>query len=234
VRRIRGESALFVKDLESGAERPVFEGLDQDMQEVWAVHGTYPNMDWTPDSQSIVFWAGGSIKRVNVASGETLDIPFHVKDTRTVYDAPRPKIDVAPATFTTSMVRNAEVSPDGSKVVFESAGRLYIKSLPDGQPKALTRDAMDHFEYDPSWSRDGRYIAFVNWDDQELGHIHRVRAAGGRSERLTSIPRPALFAGWQRRRLPGDPRRLPDVVRVGDADWRVQCAGDWRGLGPAH
>ena len=193
VRRIRGQSALFVKDLTSGAERPVYEDLDQDLQEVWAVHGVYPNMDWTPDSNSIVFWAGGGIKRVDVASGEVSEIPFHVNDTRTVYDPPRPTVDVAPATFNTNMVRNAEASPDGSKVVFESAGHLYIKNLPDGEPKRLTRDSGDHFEYDPSWSRDGRSITFITWDDEELAHVHKVRASGGRSTRLTS--RPGHFHG---------------------------------------
>ncbi len=188
VRRIRGQSALFVKDLASGSERPVYTELDDDLQEVWAVHGVYPNMDWTPDSGSIVFWAGGGFKRVDVESAAVTEIPFHVQDTRTVYDAPRPKIDVAPDSFETSMVRNAEISPDGSQVVFESAGRLYVKQLPDGTPRRLTRDATDHFEYDPSWSRDGRSVAFVTWDDQELAHVHRVRASGGRSTRLTSQP----------------------------------------------
>ncbi|MBT8065917.1 MAG: PD40 domain-containing protein [Gammaproteobacteria bacterium] len=188
VRRIRGESALFLKDLDSGAEFPIYTDLDTDLQEVWAVHGTYPNMDWMPDSQSIVFWAGGSIKRVEIGNKNVTDIPFHVKDTRTVYDAPRPRVDVAPATFTTTMVRNAELSPDGKNVVFESAGRLYTKSLPNGAAKRLTSDASDHFEYDPTWSRDGRDIAFITWDDQELAHVHRVKASGGKSKRLTKQP----------------------------------------------
>ena len=188
VRRIRGESALFLKDLVNGSEYPIVKGLDRDLQEVWGVQGVYPNMDWTPDSKSVVFWSGGGIRRVDIASREVTEIPFHVKDTRTVYDAPRPKVDVAPAKFDTTMVRNAEVSPDGSKVVFESAGRLFIKELPGGQPRRLTRDAMDHFEYDPSWSRDGKNIAFITWDDQELAHVHRVRATGGKSTRLTRQP----------------------------------------------
>ena len=168
VRRIRGDTALFLKNLQSGTEYPIYEGLDKDLQEVWAVHGVYPNMDWMPDSQSVVFWAGGGIKRVNIANKEVSEIAFHVKDTRTVHDAPRDKIAVAPAEFDTTMVRNAEMSPDGSKVVFESAGRLYIKSLPDGEVLRLTRDATDHFEYDPSWSRDSKMIAFITWDDTEL------------------------------------------------------------------
>jgi len=188
VRRIRGESALFLKDLTSGAEYPIFEGLDKDLQEVWGTHGAYPGMDWMPDSKSVVFWAGGSINRVDIDSQQVATIEFHVNDTRSVYDPPRPKVDVAPASFDTTMVRNAEVSPDGSKVVFESAGHLYIKSLPDGEAKRLTRDADDHFEYDPTWSRDGRSIAFITWDDEDLASVHRVRSSGGSSTKLTNQP----------------------------------------------
>ena len=188
VRRIRGESALFVKDLGSGAEYPIFEGLDKDLQEVWGTHGAYPGMDWTPDSESIVFWAGGNIKRVDMLTKQVTDIEFHVRDTRRVYDPPRPKVDVAPASFNTTMVRHAEVSPDGTKVVFESAGRLYVKTLPDGEATRLTSDPDDHFEYDPTWSRDGRSIAFITWDDEKLAHVHRVRSSGGRSSKLTNDP----------------------------------------------
>jgi imidazolonepropionase-like amidohydrolase/Tol biopolymer transport system component len=188
VRRIRAKSALFIKHLVSGIETPIYTGLDQDMQEVWGVQGLYPNMDWTPDSNSIVFWAGGKLNRIDIESKEVSAIEFHVNDTRTVFDAPRPKVDVAPTSFETSMVRNAEVSPDGSAIVFESAGRLYIRVLPDGRPRPLTRDANDHFEYDPSWSRDGRNIAFVTWDDEKLGQVHSVKASGGRSVQLTRKP----------------------------------------------
>jgi imidazolonepropionase-like amidohydrolase/Tol biopolymer transport system component len=188
VRRIRGESALFLKDLSSGAEFPIYEGLDKDLQEVWGTHGAYPGMDWMPDSKSVVFWTGGGIKRVDISSKDVADIAFHVKDTRSVYDPPRPKVEVAPTSFQTTMARNVEVSPDGSKVVFESVGRIYIKSLPDGDAKRLTRDASDHFEYDPSWSRDGKTITFITWDDDELASVHSVRASGGRSTRLTKQP----------------------------------------------
>ena len=230
VRRIRGESALFLKDLTSGTEFPIYKDLDKDLQEVWGTHGAYPAMDWMPDSKSVVFWAGGGIKRVDIASKEVSEIGFHVNDTRTVYDPPRPKVDVAPNSFNTTMVRNAEVSPDGSKVVFESAGRLYIKSLPDGAPKRLTRDADDHFEYDPSWSRDGRHIAFVTWDDEELANVHRVRCIRRpqctrlTTEALATIMRHAFPRTGTVRRLLGEQRRLPDVARLVDADRRFHRA----------
>jgi len=188
VRRIRNESALFLKDLDSGAEYPIYEGLDRDLQEVWGTHGAYPGMDWMPDSKSVVFWAGGRINRVDIASKQATSIDFRVNDTRSVYDPPRPKVEVAPETFSTTMVRNVEVSPDGSRAVFESTGHLYVKALPNGEAKRLTRDASDHFEYDPSWSRDGRNITFITWDDEELAHVHTVKASGGKSKRVTQQP----------------------------------------------
>ena len=188
VRRLEGESALFLKNLVSGEETPVYDALDQDLQEVWAVHGVYPNMSWTPDSGSLVFWAGGTVRRLDIATHEVSDIPFRVQDTRTVYDPPRPRVEVAPPEFATRMVRHAAVSPDGRRVVFETAGRLYVKELPDGEPRPLTRDDTGRFELFPSWSRDGRDIVYVAWDDAALGHVHSVRAAGGRSRRLTEAP----------------------------------------------
>ncbi|MBT8078709.1 MAG: PD40 domain-containing protein [Gammaproteobacteria bacterium] len=188
VRRIRIQSALWLKDLQSGREFPIYTALDQDNQEVWGVQGLYPNMDWTPDSKSVVFWAGGKIRKIDIESRDVNDIEFHVQDSRTVFDVPRPAIDVAPDEFETQMVRNAEVSPDGGKVVFESAGALYFMDLPRGEPKKLTRDGSGNFEYDPSWSRDGNRIAFVSWSDEELGHIHTVSGSGGRSKRISDRP----------------------------------------------
>ena len=127
VHRTGGRCRLFVSDLQSGEQRQVYADLDQDLQETWAVHGVYPNMGWTPDSRTIVFWAGGHIRRVNVDGSGAAEIPFQVNDTRVVIDAPRPQVDVAPASFTTRMPRFAAVSPDGNRVVFETLGRLYVR-----------------------------------------------------------------------------------------------------------
>ncbi|NQV87895.1 MAG: PD40 domain-containing protein [Woeseiaceae bacterium] len=63
---------------------------------------------------------------------------------------------------------------------------MSVDVSPDGAPTRLTRDATDHFEYDPTWSRDGKNIAFVSWDDQELAHVQSVRASGGQSTRVTN------------------------------------------------
>ena len=187
VRRERTRSKLYVKDLASGVERKLYDALDQDVQETWAVTGLYPTMAWTPDNRSVVFWAGGKIRRVDADGGNGAVIPFHVSDSRGMIDATHPKIPVSPDRFTTHMTRFAAVSPDGRQVVFESLGKLYVKPMGEGTPRRLTRDG-DGFELFPAWSRDGRTIAFVGWTDAGLGHIRVVGAAGGAARDVTSQP----------------------------------------------
>ncbi|WP_106640261.1 amidohydrolase family protein [Allosphingosinicella vermicomposti] len=187
VRRERAKSKLYVKDLASGEERKIHDNLDQDMQETWAITGLYPNMDWTPDSRSLVFWAGGKIHKIDADGSNLGEIPFRVADTRQVIDPVRPEVAVAPDSFTTKMPRFAVVSPDGGQVVFESLGRLYIKDMGNGAPRALT-GADGDFQLFPSWSRDGRQIAFVSWNDQRLGEVRVVDASGGNMRTVTEQP----------------------------------------------
>jgi imidazolonepropionase-like amidohydrolase/Tol biopolymer transport system component len=187
VRRERNKSKLYVKDLQTGKINRIYEALDQDLQETWAVHGVYPTMAWMPDSRGIVFWAGGKIRRVDLA-GVSSVIPFKVNDSRTVIDPPRPSVAVAPESFKSRMPRYVSVAPDGKKVVFESLGKLYVKSLPDGQAKRLTSSTTPVLEFFASFSRDGRSIVYVEWTDQGLGHIRTVSASGGSGRTVTAQP----------------------------------------------
>ncbi|HEX8444276.1 MAG TPA: amidohydrolase family protein [Allosphingosinicella sp.] len=188
VKRERAKSKLYIKDLRSGEERKIYDALDQDMQETWAVHGVYPNMDWTPDSRSILFWAGGKIHRIGPDGSGHAEIPFQVADSRDVIDPPRPQVNVFAETFTTKMPRFASMSPDGRRVVFESLGRLYVRDAAgNAAPRLLTAQDSD-FQLFPSWSRDGSRIAFVSWNDQRLGEIRTVGADGSGLRTVTSQP----------------------------------------------
>ncbi len=184
----RFDTSLHVKDLSSGAERALYGDLDRDMQETWAVHGVYPGFAWTPDSASLVFWAGGGIKRLALESGEVRDMPFHVADERIALEPPRFAVPVAPEQVEARMVRFAEVSPDGDRVMFEAFGRLWLQDLKRGEPRRLTRDDEPAFELFPAWSRDGERIVFVRWTDAGLGEIHVVSGRGGRSRAVTREP----------------------------------------------
>ena len=185
------KTALFVEDIASGDVRMLSDGLDRDMQETWAVHGVYPSLAWLPDDSAILFWAGGKIRRVDVKSGVTGDVPFSVKDKRKIHEAVRFPVEVHPAKVKTKMLRGAVMSPDGRTAVFQALGQLYVKSLPDGAAKRLTSD--DVFEQHPAFSRDGRWIVYTTWDDSALGSVRIVSAKGGRSRVVTK--KPGHYAG---------------------------------------
>ena len=188
VKRVRADSRLFIKDLESGEERMIFDHLDQDMQETWGVQGMYPNMDWSPDSRKIYFWAKGQIHSVDIADGNVEHIDFKVKDTRTVMDAPRPSVEVSPEEFKTQMTRFTQVSPDGKTVVFESIGKLYLKDIKSGKVSNLTKLPETMRELYPSWSRDSKSIIFTTWNDTDLGAIHSINVASKKVTTHTKNP----------------------------------------------
>ncbi|MBM0170567.1 amidohydrolase family protein [Altererythrobacter sp. C41] len=187
VRRDKDQSQLWVKNLETGEERMIYGDLDLDMQETWAVYGVYPNMDWTPDSRSVVFWAGGKLRRVNADGSGLSEIPFAIDDTRGVADAPHPVIPVAPDTFVAKMPKFAAISPDGGRVVFASLGKLYVKDTAGGEPRRLTQQD-EALELWPAWSRDGRQLAWVRWTDTGLGEIVVADASGRNVRTVTSQP----------------------------------------------
>lgn len=187
VRRERDRSKLYVKDIRSGAETKVYDTLDQDQQETWAIYGLYPSMAWTPDSRSLVFWSGGKINRLDLATGKAVEIPFHVRDTRVVIDPIRPVRPVAEDSFSTRLPRFAALSPDHRTVIFETLGRLYVRPADEGAPRPLTKVDGD-FQLYPSWSRDGRKIVYVSWNDARLGEVRIANADGSGVRTISREP----------------------------------------------
>ncbi|WP_017930230.1 amidohydrolase family protein [Robiginitomaculum antarcticum] len=187
VRRERAQSKLYIMDLESGKTRKVYDELDQDMQETWAVQGVYPNMDFTPDGRHLLFWAGGKIRKLDITSGAVQTVDFRVNDRREIMAPPRPKVDVAPKQFQTKMVRFATRSPDGNSSLFESLGKLYKKSG-GGAAQRVTGLPSNMFELHPAYSRDGKKLTFATWNDQTLGGVHVMDIASGAITTVTNTP----------------------------------------------
>ena len=190
IRRVRYQSTLFVMDLASGQMRPVFDNMERDNQETWAVHGVYPNFAWTPDGSRIIAWAGGKIRCVNPATASAELVPFRIRGTRSLAKAQRVQIPTATDKFDVKLLRDVSVSPEGDKVMFQALGHIYLRDLaaPEGtQPKRLTSQT-DHFEFFPSWSRDGQSIAYATWDDKKLGSIRTVSVDGTNEHTITMEP----------------------------------------------
>ncbi len=180
-------SAIWIKDMESGVERPVFDRLDRDLQETNGSQGNTTALAWTPDGKSIVFWAGGKLRRVDVATKQAAVIPVRVRTEKQVRKALRFPVEVAPADVKVRMLRWAQMSPDGTTALFQALGHLYVKDLASGNQRRLTSQN-DHFEFHPSFSPDGRSVVYTTWDDEDLGSVRIVPVAGGAGRTITKHP----------------------------------------------
>jgi imidazolonepropionase-like amidohydrolase/Tol biopolymer transport system component len=186
VRRVRLESFLYLQDLETGESWPIFDKLDKDLQEAWAIHGLYPQYAFHPDGSSIFVWGNGKIWRVDIAKREGVEVPFRATVEQTIHDAIRFPQTVHTDTFPVRMLRHVVSSPDGSEVVYSALGRLYRKSLSGGDPERLTQDG--HIEHTPSFSPDGQWIAYATWSDEEKGRVRIVRRDGTEARAIVSEP----------------------------------------------
>ena len=186
VRRDRLKTVLYLFDLERMIERPLWDGLDQDLQESFAWTGIYPGLSFTPDGRSIVLSARGKLWSVDVASGRPTEIPFQVNVEQAVTKALRFPQSISSETFPVRMISWPTQSPDGRTLVFAAVGSLWSMPLPNGTPKKLATSG--GLAYSPAFSRDGRWLAYVSWSDSQGGHLWKMPAGGGPSTRLTSIP----------------------------------------------
>ncbi|EKE87669.1 amidohydrolase family protein [Idiomarina xiamenensis] len=170
IKREDFDSVLYLYNLQTGEQQRLFSDLDRDMQETWAIHGVYPTMDWTPDSQQLVFWAKGKIMRLNIADQSTRVIPFSVDTSKQVQTALRFKQDIDNDQFDVKMLRMVQVSPDAKQTIYEALGHLYQRDLAGGEPQRLT-DRNDAWELFPSYSRDGSKLVYSTWHDQRQGQL---------------------------------------------------------------
>ncbi|AKA33800.1 amidohydrolase family protein [Flagellimonas lutaonensis] len=184
VKRVRTKTVLYLHDLETGEEWPLFDDLNKDQQEAWAIFGVYPNFSWMPNNREIVFWNKGKIYKADVHSLAVGNIPFTVDANIKIAETLRVDSPVAPDQFTAKVIRHAITSPDQKTLVFNALGKIWSKRLPNGVPKRLTNGT--DFESEPAFSPDGKTIVFVTWNDEQLGAIHKISANGGTSTKLTT------------------------------------------------
>jgi len=186
IRRIDLGSRLFVRDLATGVETSVFDGLDKDLQEAWAVHGVYSQYAWTPDGKGFVIWGKGGLWRVDLAAKTGTKIPFRAKVDQKVNEALRFAREVHPEKFPVRMLRHVKVAPDGRSVVYTALGHLYLRALPEGTPTRLTQDPAH--EAWPSFSPDGKWIVYTTWDDEAKGRLRVIGVDGQGGRDVIAVP----------------------------------------------
>ncbi len=194
VRRDYTKSVLCLRNLETGEEFPLYDGLDKDQQEAWTVFGCYPGFTFLnvgPIKGAIAIWAGGKIKRIGFGWDENnnktvlesvTDIPFTCNVKTKVAETLKFENKVFEKEFTAKAVRNAITSKDGKTLIFNAAGYLYRKSLPDGKPEKIAGDE-NNLAAEPAFSPDGNTLVYTIWNDEKRGGMQLLNATKSTSIR---------------------------------------------------
>ncbi|AKM07930.1 LpqB family beta-propeller domain-containing protein [Pelagerythrobacter marensis] len=183
VRRVGAKTVLFRYDIATGRQNAVYDELARDLQaDYLAQEHYYPAFDWFPDNRHVAVWAKGELVKVDMRTGEAADIPFRANARHEIHRAVRTELDLAPDRVDVKVVRQIAPSPGGNEILFRALGRIWRQDMAgDAPPRPLTDS--DAAQTDPRWSADGRWIAYVEWDD-ESGSTLRLRSAEGDEEKV--------------------------------------------------
>ncbi len=199
VRREYTKTVLCVRNLATGQEYPIYDGLDKDQQEAWTVFGCYPGFAWVPKNQGIIIWAGGKLKKIDLQLGITIskghyvqvvdsvkspvvlsitEIPFTCNVKTKVAETLKFENKVFEKEFTARAVRNVIQSQDGKILIFNAAGYLYSKDLGTGDVRKIAGDEK-RLCFEADFSEGGRYIVYSTWSDEAGGQLFVADAASG-------------------------------------------------------
>lgn len=195
------QTALRLRNLETGEDRWLHYPVQRDDQESRFTRDLLPGYAFTPDGRALILSFNGKIQRLELASGRASVIPFTARVQQQV--GPRlyfpQRVEEGPVQA--RIIQSPVQSPDGRRLAFSALTHLYVMDLPGGTPRRVT--AGDAREFQPAWSPDGQWLAYVTWT-VEGGHIWKVRADG--SAPPVQLTRTAAFYS--------DPAWSPDGRRI--------------------
>lgn len=84
-----------------------------------------------------------------------------------------------------------DVSPDGTTIVFELLGDLYVLPIGGGVGRPLITGSA--FQSEPKYSPDGKWLAFVS-DQSGSDNVWIARADGSQAKQVTTVPRANMTA----------------------------------------
>ena len=181
--RVDNQTGLRIRDLPSGEERWLKLPIQRDEQESRYTRDLIPGYAFTPDGKSVLAAYGGKIHRLDVQTGADQVIPFTARVSQPVGSRLNFPIRVDDGPVKARLIQGPVPSPDGKRLAFSALTKLYVMDMPEGKPRQLSTAPAREFQ--PSWSPDGKNLAYVSWSP-EGGHIWKRAVDGpGQPERLT-------------------------------------------------
>jgi tricorn protease len=171
---------------------PATGGKAKRLTEIAAFHH---GLAWSPDGKKLVFASdrGGheDLYLLQSAEGEPTDL-CRAQKYRTIQLTNDPEAEIGPS-----------FSPDGNKVSFLRAGRLWTVN-PDGTDARILADDVDIFDYD--WSPDSKWVVYARQDGSFASELYVIPSKPQAKAKPRNITRYATYNGdvsWS-----GDGRKI--------------------------
>ena len=185
-------TALRLRELATGDERPLAPNVQRDDQESRYSRDLMPSYAFTPDSKAIVVAHHGKFWRISVPDGSQAMIPFTADVDQMIAGAQHLDFPYNDSTLVVRQIRNATPSPDGRHLAFTALDKLWMLDLAGCPaacaPKRLT-STTGVGEFSAAWSPDGKHVAYVTWNEQDGGDVYRVKVDArttGKPERVST------------------------------------------------
>jgi len=128
--------------------------------------------------EDLVFQAGGKLYRMNLESEDPVQVEIRISTDLTTI---QPRL-----TNVSKTIQYWQISPDGKRAIFEARGDIFTVPAEHGYIRNLTRTSGIAERY-PSWSPDGKHVAY--WSDRTGEYELYIRPGdgSGEEEKLTNL-----------------------------------------------
>ena len=182
--RSEGQTGIRLLDLTNGRDRWLAYPVQHDSAEASSWLDLLPRYDFTPDGRALLVARGAGIARVDVASGAIRKVPFKANVSLDIGPSLRTEIKEESGPVRARLIQDPVPSPDGDRIAFSALGRVYVMPMAGGTVVAVSPEGVPAFM--PSWSPDGRQLAFVSWTARDEGHVWTIPATGGLPRRISA------------------------------------------------
>lgn len=177
-----GDTVYFLSDRNGPVTLFAYDTKAKTVKQVVANQGLdFKSLSAGPDA--LVYEQFGGIYLFNPSSGKSTKV-----DIRIAGDLPstRPHYEKV-----ADHIQNASISPSGMRAVFEARGEIFTVPAEKGDIRNLTHTPAVA-ERDPSWSPDGKSIAFFSDESGEYA-LHIVDQSGSGSVKKIGLGNPPSF-----------------------------------------
>jgi len=184
---------LIIQDIRTSKSKILIPALIE-VDERYKNDNIVPHFSFSPDSRFIYISYNGKIHRIEIVTGTNKVVPFsaNVKADLGPLNCSKHKVDRSPVKVI--FTRSANASPDNKHLVFSALGKVWIMDLPNGKPRPLADQPFNQFQ--PVFSPDSKWVAYVSWCDTIGGQLWKVSTDGGKPIQLTTAPFQYRHPSW--------------------------------------